>query len=235
MAWNARHGFPVGDLRWSLFLTGWYFFKHLAQWIVDPKLLAATTLFIAALPASRLKPTWLETAGVPLKPIIPAVWLTLQALGCFGPAWGCGNCGVPRTFNGIYMVFLLGWFLTVFVYSRWDPRKIGTNQPRARLWLAACGIILAAGLLQGDNTRKAILDIRWKRVQDYDQVMQQRYKLVRESLASGQMSVKVPAITAWPETYLHAPMSSDARLHWNRMFARYFGLKEVASVPPDDP
>lgn len=235
MAWNANHGCRVQELRLSIFLAGYSFFRLLGPWIVDPKLLAATALFIAVLPASRLKPTWLETTKVPWNLIIPAVSLILLAGGFFGPAWGGGNCGTPRTFNGIYMVFLVGWFLTVFVCSRWNQRSIGSNQPRNRFWLVACGMILAAGLFQADNTRKAILDIRWKRVQDYDSVMQQGYELMRESFASGQMSVKLPAITAWPESYLREPLSSDSSNYWNRMVARYFGLEEVVCAPLDDP
>jgi hypothetical protein len=194
-------------------------------WILDPKLLAATVLFATSARVRSLRPRWVpEEPGWKL--VFPAAWLASLTGAFLGGGVVLGATLPPRVMNSLYLVFLLGWFLTVFVYTRF-PVETGAVHPGERLLRPACAAILALGLLFSTNVKHGVRDLATGRAAAYDRVMTRRYEAARELRASGGEHLVVPAIEPWPSSYYQNDLQEDPQGVQNQCWARYFGLASI--------
>lgn len=204
-------------------------------WVMDAKLLTATVLFVTLAPVRVLKPGWLPVAPVLWKRILPIVWLIVLVGGFFGPSWALGDRMPPRTQNGLYMVFLLGWFLTVFVYTRWEVNEAAQDNPPVRLLTMTSAVVFAVGLLISTNLRDAASDLARGTAPAFDRHMQHRYRQARRAGAKGQTELVVAPVESWPRSYFKAELEPDPD-HWrNDCFAGYFAIKSVRVNHPKEP
>ena len=125
-----------------------------------------------------------------------------------------------------YLFFLLGWFLTVFVYTRWEPAP-GAAQPGERMLRLASGIILALGLAVSTNVKHGLRDLATGRAAAYDRALTGRYQDARELRARGGGHLVVPAIEPWPSSYYENDVLEDPEAPQNRCLARYFELETI--------
>ena len=106
------------DLLLTLWLTLWQAVKSVTRWICDVKLLSATMLFILHPAIHWSRPDWLLHGRISLRWIILGTWVLLLAIGFGAPSWVTGQEMAGRTLSAVYYVFLLGWFVNVFVFTR---------------------------------------------------------------------------------------------------------------------
>ena len=135
----ARHP-EAGDFGLTLQLLGEQLVATI-PWLVDPRLLALTALFALSPAVRAARPAWLANNRALLRWLIPATAAAVLVAGLAGPGWAMGREMPERTRNGLYFIFTVGWFATVFVW-----RAGGPLEPRAggdRLRLAAALVFVA--------------------------------------------------------------------------------------------
>ncbi len=64
-----------------------------------------------------------------------------------------------RAFNGLYLLFLFGWFLSVFVHTRWEAAA-HHDRPGTHTLRSASTVLLGLGLLVSTHFHHAALDLR---------------------------------------------------------------------------
>jgi hypothetical protein len=131
-----------------------------------------------------------------------------------------------RVFNSLYLVFLLGWFLTVFVYTRWE---IGTDPPHPseRMLRLASAAIFTLALLVSTNLKHGVRDLATGRAASFDREMTRRYEVARKLRESGGGQLVVPAIEPWPASYYENDIQQDPGAIQNQCMADYFGLESI--------
>ncbi|WP_143069818.1 DUF6056 family protein [Hymenobacter actinosclerus] len=208
----------------SLYLTA----SHLAAWVSNGALLAATILFL----------WWLQ----PRQRVgVPSRWLGAAIAGAVGmvlltiPTLWATNDVPARVWNVVYFLFLLCWFaLVAAAASQWAlPVSWRVSRRAGRgarvVWLA----FLVAGYSSAVHV--AYVDLAFKAPQ-YHKAQLQRYALLGRLRQAGQLSASVPALLPneyqYPATlFLHElePFPQDIA---NEGVAAYFGLDSVRIKAP---
>lgn len=140
----------------------WHFFQghvrgHLFPWLIDGRLWAATLLVLLAPGLAGVRPGWIENARIRWRFWIPAVWAAATAAMFSIPAWATGSDMPARTYNVIYLVLLIAWFLTAFVLGHeWRGRvPAAVSRPVVLAML----VLWPVGLLSTGNTYRAFQDL----------------------------------------------------------------------------
>jgi hypothetical protein len=208
----------------TLWLTGWQAVKAGTSWVCDAKLLAATAVFVMHPAIRALRPEWFARAPEAWKRLTLGGWAVLLAIGFGAPAFVTGQEMPRRVLGGIYLVFLLGWFIVVFVFTR--P---GVSEPapqRApRPILSWTLLFFALCVATTGNTRTAIHDlvhwaVPWRRA------IEQRYDSIRIAAGTGVQEVVVPAAPLRPATFFQGPadITAEASDWKNQCQAEFFGV-----------
>jgi hypothetical protein len=208
----------------TLWLTGWQAVKAGTSWVCDAKLLAATAVFVMHPAIRALRPEWLSRAPEVWKRLTLGGWAVLLAIGFGAPAFVTGQEMPRRVLGGIYLVFLLGWFLVVFVFTRPGVSEpVPPSAPRPILsWTL---LFFALCVVTTGNTRTAIHDlvhwaVPWRRA------IEQRYDSIRAAAGTGAQEVVVPAAPPRPATFFQGPadITPDAADWKNQCQADFFGV-----------
>ncbi len=195
-------------------------------WVVDPKLLAATALFSTSRRVRSLRPAWLLEVPRLWKTIVPVAWLAGLSGAFLGGGLVLGTTLPLRVFNGLYLVFLLGWFLTVFVHTRWEIQSDALHPGERMLRLASAGI-LALGLLVSTNVKQGLRDLVTGRAAAFDRAMTDRYEAARKLRQGGGGHLVVPAVDPWPSSYYQNDILEDPEASQNECMAGYFELESI--------
>ena len=195
-------------------------------WVVDGKLLAATFLFATSPRLRSLTPHWLEREPRVWKVIVPAAWLGLLTGSFLAAGWVLGRTLPLRALNGLYLVFLLGWFLTVLVYARGEtsPSPDHTD-PRIALLRVASALVLALGLLVSTNVKQGLRDLGRGWAPAFHREMEHRSEAAREVRARGGVALEVAPIEPWPSSYFRHDIDKAANLR--QCVADYFDLETI--------
>lgn len=198
-------------------------------WVLDPRLLAATCLFASSARVRRLRPAWLERAPALWQALIPLVWIGILAGSFLAGGWALGR-GLPfRVMNALYLVFLLGWFLTVVAYTRWAGSE--ARPPSAPALRTASALVLALGLLFSTNLKLGVRDLAKGWAQAYDRQMTWRYQEAARLAALDGGDLVVPEIVPWPQSYYRNEIHEDPDALKNRCVADYLGLDSIRLQP----
>jgi hypothetical protein len=203
-----------------------------AIWIASPRLLAASLAFVLHPAVRRLQPSW-AASKVPWRWLIPSATLALELFGFVACYWLVGGVP-PRTLSALYRIFLLGWFATLFAWTRHAPEESSPALDRA--WQAS---VLAFGvaLVVSSNARTALEDLRW-RAAPYDHAFRQRDAFVESAAERGDLHAGVPALPTEPVLFLHWDVvndPSDFRNWQSAFFYRLRSLRVDAVTSPEKP
>ncbi|MDQ3120868.1 MAG: DUF6056 family protein, partial [Verrucomicrobiota bacterium] len=223
-----RAEFPVpADLGVALRLAVKQALSNLVPWILDLRLLTGMALLLMLAP-SALTSSRPSGEGT----VRGLVIVSLTSIATLGAAfaaasWATGMNMVPRTLDGLYLIFLTGWFwvvvmLTRHFASRAEPLLVATPLMRR----AALAIFVAAVFLTG-NTRIALSDLR-RAAPAYSRAMNARWQSLAAAKARGEQDVMVEPLPVRPRSYINYFEVREDPEYWeNWSVAHYFGLRSV--------
>ncbi len=210
----------------------------LRSWICNPSLLVGTFLFVGFVRLRSIAPDWLVRREKLWKIVIPVVWIA-SVVGCIlGGSLAAGGPLGGRTYNGIYTIFLLGWFLSALVLiggvrvSEVRPVQAGKVGP------VLGGVLFSLTLLLSENALVGFKDMTI--APRYAREMDDRYAFIRSFEEREEMHVIVPPIEHFPGSFCRAfDLTIDPTVYANWHVSVFWGLKsirvggEYGFVPPD--
>jgi len=203
--------------------------SNLVRWFFDIRLLTGTALLLILAPRAltgRQQPRH-GTARAVL--IVALTWITAVGAAFAGASWATGMNMQLRTLNGVYLIFLTGWFwllvmLTRRFAGREEPLPVAPPLPR-RVTVA---IFVAAMFLTG-NTWKALQDLHGA-APAYSEAMHDRWQSLNAARSRGEQDAVVEPLPGRPRSYIsisYFELREDPE-HWeNWSVAHYFGLHTV--------
>jgi hypothetical protein len=199
-------------------------------WLIDAKLLGATVLFATARSIRSLDPAWLRRDPRLWRLIVPGLWLAILTGSFLAGGWALGRTLPLRAFNGLYLVYLLGWFLTVFVYTR----EAGPDErgPVMALLRGASTLVLSLGLLASTNTKLGLRDLVDGRAAHFAREMALREVEAERKREGGGAELVVRPIEPWPSSYFRNDVD-HLKPSIGACVAGFFGVESVRLA--DDP
>jgi hypothetical protein len=173
------------------------------------------------------QPAWMFESPEFWKRLTLWGWLALLAIGFAVPTWVTGQELANRVLGSVYLVFLLGWFVVLFVFTRRaDTAVAPPTSPRPVLSLAM--LLFSLSVAATGNTRTALYDLV-HRAPPWRHSLEQRYRLIRSAVAQGSSDVVVPRPPLRPATFFQGPadITADGSDWKNTCLANFF---DVASV-----
>jgi hypothetical protein len=192
------------------------------RWLLNPKLLAASVWVVFSPTLRREKPPTFF-----LRLMVPGAWLAMLAVGFFAPSWAFGAWMPPRTLSGIFIVFVIGWLITLHV---WTPR-MDSSWPREKI-ASIASIILGICLLVIGNFPAAVGDIR-HRLGPWHSAIEDRFATLRS--ATGQDALIPPLPKPYPKIVLDGEINSNPGDYHNWSTVIYFKLRSLRLVPEKGP
>jgi hypothetical protein len=231
---NAARGetYPHGgELLLTLRTLSWDCQHAVRDWLLEPRILAAS-LFLWLSPGFRaLRPRWLER-GARWTPPVALASVAALGIGLAGPRWATGTWQPPRMLAADYVVFFHAWFVLLFLASRGSLGLRGP-EPVRRLARAAALSATALALVLTGNGRKGFADLAHGRLQRWSTSMSERYELIRDTARAGPADLVLSRPPDPPSLFARMDLSDDPG-HWkNGCAARYFGLRSVALAKPE--
>jgi hypothetical protein len=222
-----RADFPLAaDLEVTLQLTFGQIMSAVPRWILDIRLLAGTLSLLLIMPQALIG----QRPGSPTARDVAVVGLTWTAVvvGAFAAvSWAIGMAMAPRTLNGIYLVFLTGWFWTFVMLVRRFPERATSLAAARPLLRGAAVAIFCASMLATGNTRRGIVELAWA-APVYSAAMDERWRLLEEKAAAGELDAVVEPLPARPRSYIkYFELTEDPDFWVNSYVASYFGLRTV--------
>jgi len=204
----------------------------LAGWVMDPKFITATFLLLALPRFGTLQPIWLCERPMVWNVGVVSCFVTVLAALIIGPWWPLGCVPPGRTRSGIYLVFLIGWMVVLFVLHR--PRIATTSQPfglplPSRAFL---GLYFAVCLATLGNFPVAVRDL-YCTARTYKHAMKHRYEVIRAAQARGEQNLLLSPLPVVPVCFdydadLVELDSKAANKYVNQHYALYFGFQSIA-------
>jgi hypothetical protein len=204
-------------------------------WLFDAKLIAAT-VWVAFSPALEgARRPWPSAARVPWRWVIPVTWLLTIAIGFAVPSYAFGGEMPDRTLSGNYVVFVAGWLLSVYAWTR--PLAVAPAPPawqkyRNPVAAAAAQLLLAAALLGVGTAFSAAEDLA-HRLRPWHAAAERRYAQLRR--AGGGDAVVRP-LPPPPYLLLGGEVVDDPADYRNRGPVAFFRLHRLtlSAAPPRD-
>jgi hypothetical protein len=196
-------------------------------WVVDPRLMAASVLFATARPIRGLRSAWLEREPLLWKIGVPLAALALLTGSFAAGGWALGRTLPLRAFNSLYLIFLLGWFLALFVHTREGDERLD-HEPTVNLLKVLSIVVLALGLIFSTNFKHAMRDLGKGSTRSFDREMSRRYEEARRLRAAGGGELVVRRVEPWPSSYFRNDVDELAP-PLRQCVARYLGVDSVRS------
>ncbi|KAA5544210.1 DUF6056 family protein [Adhaeribacter rhizoryzae] len=198
------------------------------NWLATTPILPLTVLFI---PFS-LKLAHYQKYQKNIHPATAIFLFFLSLIICFFVAyWSKGDHAPPRVQNNIYLVFFIGWFLTIHTTVAYLGGKYSLQilpVPIYARWLICLWIGLLLLYSKQSNIRQAYTDLFSGRASHYNQQMNARYTYLQKSDCQ---VCPIPEIQNIPRTIFFEEIPADTT--WkNRYFSEYFG-KKLMLLQPD--
>jgi hypothetical protein len=223
-----RADFPLAaDVALTLRLTAKGGLSNAVSWVLDLRLLSATALALMLVPTAMTGAA--ATRGMRSREtaVLAATWLGAIIVAFAAASWAIGMEMPARTRNGIYLIFLLGWFwLLVMVTRQLSDRTppLLTATPLMRRIAAA--LFVSAMLLTG-NTWEGARNLR-RSAPEYRQALRARWQALRAAAARGERDVVVEPLEARPGSYItYFEVREDPEYWENWSVAHYFGVRTV--------
>jgi hypothetical protein len=222
---------PHRSLAHALFVGGSLAWHHLIPWVLDPKLLAASA-WVAVTP---LLDEGRSVDRIPrgrawLRWTVPVAGILAVVAGFVLLSYVFGGGGMPdRTVSGIWLMFVVAWMSTVYIWTRSPARHAMRTGRRNRQFAGISLIVLAAAMLTTGNLRRAASDLggparRWHAA------MEARFDLLR-SAGVHHAPVVVPPLPTAPQLFLSGETTDDPTDWLNFGLADYFGTGRLSLTP----
>jgi hypothetical protein len=207
-------------------LTVLQLLHYVPDWCLSGSLLAATLALFAYRPlrAAEWPDEYLKGWRIAL---VPALTFALPCLMLGAATYALRLPLAGRTIAGLYLVFLLGWFLSVAVLARRLDDRLPSGPP-----LNFSLSVLAATLVLQGNTRAAIFDLHDK-TGAWHSSMTARYAALHRKV--GSAAVLVPPAAPVPSFIFWRDIQENPRAFRNICVARYFRVGAVALRPTGAP
>jgi hypothetical protein len=129
-----------------------------------------------------------------------------------------------------YTLFWIGWFVTVFVWTRGLAESLIRRIPSLRLLeVAALAALVLSVVLRG-NVPIAVVDLQ-DRIPGWHAALEERHQAAREAARDGSR-LEVLEVPTKPQLLFVLDLKRRSS-HWaNLGFAKYFGLESVRVKPP---
>jgi len=225
-----RAEFPLADtLGVTLRLTVKQGTLNVVPWVLDIKLLTGTALLLMLTPRALTgrRPSHNVTARDVV--IVALTWITAVGMAFAAASWATNINLASRTLNGIYLVFLTGWFwILVMLTRQFAEREVPLLATPPLMRRVVVAIFVAAMLLTG-NTWKALWDLRGV-APAYRKVMHERWRSLDAARSRGEQDAVVEPVPERPQSYISISIFElrEDPEHWeNWSVAHYFGLRTV--------
>lgn len=222
MGGNEMSGAIFPSLYGAFVLT----LQCIGKWIFKTPLLFASLVFSIVVLTSkeRIKLPFQYHSGLKLV-LTWGAFLGLLA-ACFFPTFYgglaiLGELPPPeRTFNTVYLLFLSGWFYSLFVTVSVLRDKINFSEQQYH-WIAVAiaGILLVYAYLS-PNFKLMYRDLRNGTAYRYDQQIKERYRTIAEATSD---TVTVAPLKDIPATLYIDDIRLENDHLWNRCYSGYFG------------
>ena len=203
--------------------------SNVVFWVLDIRLLTGTALLLMLAPRT-LTGRWQSRNGTARDMIIVALtWITAVGAAFAAASWAI-NINIPsRTLDGIYLVFLTGWFwVLVMLTRRFAERFLPLLVAMPLTRRVAIAIFVASMLLTG-NTWKALRDLRGA-APAYNKAMHDRWRSLDAARSRGEQDAVVKPVPERPQSYIsisYFELREDPEYWENWSVAHYFGLRTV--------
>ena len=201
-------------------------FKKMYSWTSPLPVLVLTILFIpfaADMAAKKIK----HQNNFFINPIFPFGASIVLLVATFFPTyWSMGESPPGRIINVIYLFFLLGWFVNVYIFTEYFVRKYKMMFARLPKYAVVimCSFASLSFLKYDSNIRKAYTDLLTGKASRYDKELTKRYKMIAESQSD---ICEVGELKSFPTTLFTVDITSDAEDWFNKAYARYFHKKAI--------
>ncbi len=208
----------------------------LIPWFIAPHLLLGTILLVLHPGFCSLRPGWLDKGNADLwRWLVPAVWIVSLSGVVIAIALSTGFVGPPRAQNFEYGIFLVGWFATLFVWTRPQSSIAGdTAASRAGspvIITLAAQVLFVAALTDTPSVSSSVKSlVRLNDTASWRDAMTERYQLTEAAVKSGATEVVLPRPPPKPAMYFQSDIESDPT-HWsNQCYSNYFGIDSARLV-----
>jgi hypothetical protein len=224
-----RASFPLtGNVGQTLYLTVKQVTLYVIPWILDLRLLTGTALLLMLAPRPLIGRQ--QSCSNMNVVIVGLTWVTAFMIGFPAAAWATGIYMDYRTVNGIYLVFLTGWFwIIVMLVRQFAEReeRLMVATPLMRHMVVA---LFAAAMLLTGNTWKALQDLP-NAAPTYSKAMHERWRVLEAAHAGGEQDAVVePLQKERPQSFIarnYFELREDPE-HWeNWCLAHAYGLRTV--------
>lgn len=219
-------------LFYSLVKSIYIFVRSVGSWSVDPALLCASLLAIPIV--IRLANSTDISRRIPAKRIsiilIIVLWLFFVFLPIFLPIFAGGYIPL-RALNSSYLIFLVGWFVSLFVFLVASATKNSSNIIVPKYILVAAQIVMVLSLIFVGNLKPGLKDLLLSAPIAHSQ-LNNRYELIRKKIANNERNIVVPALTKIPKFLLNEdPLCPDFKPgkaeYYNKCQAKFFGIESI--------
>jgi len=224
-------GSPPATWRQIVFGSSYYLWASvLGGWFLDIKLLGATFLFVCNPAIRKLRPAWCCEFNLQAKVACASGWLLATLFPFFVPQFVNSQAfGLPaRAMDGVYATFLLGWFSTVFVFTRTAGAEQEESRVRNLLVLLA-SVMLAVSLIQAPNTRDMFRDLR-SNAPAWRKALITRMDAIRDARAQNRLDLVVPQLPPKPASFFYIDIGENPNVWPNTCTARYYGLRTIRAT-----
>jgi hypothetical protein len=227
---GGSHGRHLG---YDLAIAGAQVVSFIPRWLLNPRLLAAS-VWVALSPmlANQHRMSTKQAWTFPWRRVLPAVWVLMLAIGFFAPSWAFGAKMPPRTLSGVYVIFVAGWLVNVYVWSassRMERLRCTSSSVTVRK--AAC-VVFAIMLLSVGNAPAVIYDL-YDRIPRWHVAVERRFALLRNQVDRDAIVPMLP--TRYPTLLLNAEVDSNPRDYRNWGMVGYFKLRSLRVIPAVGP
>jgi hypothetical protein len=203
----------------------------LGHWLLDLKLMATTLIFVLHPTIRRLRPDWLSSLGTRGKLAVLAVWLITTTVPLVLTQVVVRSLFVlpGRTLDGLYLVFLLGWYATVFVFTRPADAGLPEKLPFGTGIYLFASVILALSLVAAPNSMLMYHDLRSK-VWPWKAALSMRMQAIHAAQAENRLDLDVPSLSPIvPASFFYQDVSANPKDWRNRDVAQYYGFRTIVS------
>lgn len=139
----------------------------------------------------------------------------------------------PRTNGALYALFLLGWFFSVFVWTR-RPDFAADHSPVLHCVRLGTLAVLALALVANSHVRVGLKDLA-VRAPEYDRAMHERYRLLARAKSLGQTEVELPPLPEEPTLFFHEDVVNDPADYRNYHTRAFYQLSAVRIAESSTP
>ena len=213
------------------FNMGWWALK---AWIGVPLMIIASLVmpFVVAMlyrsSSHPVQPGKLFIAGLLITTLATPFVLLFPAW------WAMGAWPPPRTVDGIFFIFNLGWFATIGAMTlRFLNHKAEMQSPASVLtsnhtWFLVASILLVIAIGINGKFRRVMNDMT-EHAPAFHEYIQQRHHLIESAVARQQAVLVVPAYPGkFPRSVFFNDITRNPTDWRNVCYAEYHGLQQIS-------